>query len=211
MTTVKTFTFNPYQTNCYVCHSSGEAVIVDASCMDEAEEELLVEYIRERNLTVRHLLLTHAHFDHIFGCASLSERFNLTWSAHKGSLPWLKNAALQTGVFGAPRVRPFMPGIWLQEGDEVRFGTSTWSVLETPGHADGSISFADGANAFVLVGDVLFQHSIGRVDLPGGSLPVIMSTIFQKLLTMPDNTLIYSGHGPATTVGHERAFNPYLQ
>ena len=211
MTTVKCFTFNPYQTNCYVCHSGGEAVIVDASCIDESEESQLVQYIEERSLTVRHLLLTHFHFDHIFGCASISRRFSLPWAAHKGGLQWLKNVTLQTDVFGAPRVQPFLPEFWLYEGDEVCFGSSKWSVLETPGHAEGSISFADPASEFVLVGDVLFQHSIGRVDLPGGSLPTIMSTIFRKLLTLPDHTVVYSGHGPATTIGHERANNPYLQ
>ncbi len=123
----------------------------------------------------------------------------------------LKQAAVQAMLLGAPRVS--VPGTrpTLQDGDTIRFGTSTWQILHTPGHAPGSVCFVDAESGFVLVGDVLFMGSIGRTDLPKGSLPLLMRSIFDKLMPLPDDMVVYSGHGPATTIGQERRTNPFLQ
>ena len=207
---VKPFTFSDFATNCYVCHSDGEAVIVDASCSTDEETSELVNYINSNNLNVRHLLLTHAHIDHILGCNTLAKQFNLSWQAHRDTSIWLAGAPAQALLYGIRMVRPPKAGSWLDEGDIIKFGSAQWHILHTPGHAPGSICFVDDANGFVLVGDVLFNQSIGRTDLPGGNMGTLMASIFQKLFTLPNNTLVYSGHGPPTTIGAERSQNPFL-
>ena len=207
---VKSFTFSDFATNCYVCHSDGEAVIVDASCSTDEETSELVNYINSNNLNVRHLLLTHAHIDHILGCNTLAKQFNLSWQAHRDTSIWLAGAPAQALLYGIRMIRPPKAGNWLDEGDIIQFGSAQWHILHTPGHAPGSICFVDDANGFVLVGDVLFNQSIGRTDLPGGNMGTLMASIFQKLFTLPNNTLVYSGHGPPTTIGAERSQNPFL-
>ena len=211
MTKIQTFTFSPYYTNCYVCHSEGEAVIVDASCSELWEEQQLVDYITRNNLTVRHLLLTHAHIDHIFGCAALARRFGIAWTAHKDSMLLIRLAHEQSLMFNTQLEQPPSPEIWVDEGDTIKFGDAEWSVLHTPGHAPGSICFLDMASGFVMAGDVLFHQSIGRTDLPGGDMPTLMASIFQKLSVLPEHTKVYSGHGQATTIGYEKQHNPFLQ
>src|SRR5690606_8886638 len=118
----------------------------------------------------------------------------------------------QSVAFGMPLEAPPPPGRLLDEGDTVTFGEATWEVYHTPGHSPGSICFYDAAGGFVISGDVLFRDSIGRtMGLPQTSLPQLMASIFQKLLRLPDETTVYPGHGPATTIGRERAQNPFLQ
>ncbi|MYF64338.1 MAG: MBL fold metallo-hydrolase [Rhodothermaceae bacterium] len=209
-TYVKPFTFSDFATNCYVCHSDGEAVIVDASCSTEEETSEIVDYINSNNLSVRHLLLTHAHIDHILGCNTLAKQFGLSWQAHRDTSIWLTGAPAQALLYGIRMIQPPKVNNWLDEGDIVQFGTARWNVLHTPGHAPGSICFVDEANDFVIVGDVLFNQSVGRTDLPGGNMGTLMESIFQKLFMLPDNTLVYSGHGPPTTIGAERRHNPFL-
>ena len=208
--TVKTFTFSPFQTNCYVCHDAGEAVLVDPSCYVEAEQQAVVDYLEENDLTLRHLLLTHAHIDHIFGCAFFAEKYGMAWQMHRGAVPFIKRSQEQAVFFGTPLEPPPLPEQVLDEGDTISFGEAMWEVLYTPGHAPGSVCFYDAANGFVLSGDVLFMDSIGRTDLPGGSLPTLMASIFQKLIPLGDATTVYPGHGPATTIGRERQRNPFL-
>ncbi len=207
---VKSFTFSDFATNCYVCDSDGEAVIVDASCSTDEETSELVNYINSNNLNVRHLLLTHAHIDHILGCNTLAKQFNLSWQAHRDTSIWLAGAPAQALLYGIRMVRPPKAGSWLDEGDIIQFGNAQWHILHTPGHAPGSICFVDDVNGFVIVGDVLFNQSIGRTDLPGGNMGTLMASIFQKLFTLPNDTLVYSGHGPPTTIGAERSQNPFL-
>lgn len=209
---VESFTFNPFQTNCYVCHDAGEGVIIDPSCMTEAEQQAVLAYVDAHQLKIRHLLLTHGHIDHIFGCRVLADHFGEAWQMHPADKPFLTRSAEQVLAFGMPLEAPPSPGPLLDEGDTVTVGEATWEVLHTPGHSPGSICFYDAANGFVVSGDVLFQNSIGRtLGLPQTSLPQLMASIFQKLLLLPDDTIVYPGHGPATTIGRERAHNPFLQ
>ncbi len=209
---VHSFTFNPFQTNCYVCHDAGEGVIVDPSCMTEAEQQEVLAYVDQHDLTIRHLLLTHGHIDHIFGCKLLAEHFGLRWQMHADDKPFITRSMEQSVAFGMPLEAPPPPGRLLDEGDTVTFGEATWEVYHTPGHSPGSICFYDAAGGFVISGDVLFRDSIGRtMGLPQTSLPQLMASIFQKLLRLPDETTVYPGHGPATTIGRERAQNPFLQ
>ncbi|HET6569835.1 MAG TPA: MBL fold metallo-hydrolase [Rhodothermales bacterium] len=208
--TVKSFTFNPFQTNCYVCHDAGEAVLIDPSSHTESERTAVLDYVDQEELTVKHLLLTHAHIDHILDCAFYADHFGLGWQVHRADLPLLHRAEEQGKLFGIAVPPPPEPGGFLEEGDMVAFGDATWNVLHTPGHSPGSICLYDRSHHLVIAGDVLFQGSIGRTDLWMGSLPQLMQSIFQKLVPLGDDVNVYPGHGSATTIGRERKTNPFL-
>ena len=208
--TVRPFVVSPFAENCYVCHDAGEAVLIDPGTATSAERDAVQDYITRNGLTVRHLLLTHAHIDHILGCAHFARAFGMQWKLHEADLPLLDSAELQARMFGVELERPPAPDTSLEEGGTIRFGNATWEILHTPGHSPGSVSFYDRANGFVIGGDVLFQGSIGRTDLWGGSMPTLLNAIQAKLMPLPDDTVVYSGHGPETTIGAERKTNPFL-
>ncbi|MGI9174268.1 MAG: MBL fold metallo-hydrolase, partial [Rhodothermales bacterium] len=178
-------------TNSYVCHDAGEAVLIDASTHTQAEQETVVRYIEENNLTVRHLLLTHAHIDHIFGCAFFAERYAKGWQMHRADVPFIDRAEDQAVAFGIGLERPPQPQQFLEEGNLISFGRTELRVLHTPGHSPGSVCFYDEQEGAVLSGDVLFQGSIGRTDLPQGSMPQLMQSISEKLLPLGDETQVY--------------------
>ncbi|GMQ82265.1 MAG: MBL fold metallo-hydrolase [Rhodothermia bacterium] len=207
---LKSFTFNPFSTNCFLVESEGEAVIVDPACMTEAEISAVVDYVSENGLVIKNLLLTHGHIDHIFGCNALSDVYGLDWRIHVDDVPLLENAPLQAKMIGLPLETPNPPGAALADGDQVSFGTVNLDVVHTPGHSPGSVSFINQEEKYVIVGDVLFRGSIGRTDLWQGSLPVLMQSIFQKIVPLGNAFTVYSGHGPETTIGDEIETNPFL-
>ena len=210
MTHIECFTLSEYQANTYVCHSDKEAVIVDATASKKRERQYIIDYIESHGLTVRHLILTHGHLDHVFSCAFFSKKFGLEWHAHSRSLWFLRTVTVQAAFVGEA-VAPVPTNIIrIQEGDHISFGQTTWEVFHTPGHSPGSVSFYDRAGSYIIVGDVLFKNSIGRYDLPGSSRSELAKSIEQKLMTLPDETVVFAGHGPATTIGDERKMNPYL-
>ncbi len=208
--TIQTFTFNPFATNCYLCHDAGEAVLIDPSSVDAAEHNQVLAYIEAHNLTVKHLLLTHAHIDHIFGCAFMANHFGQSFHLHPDERPFIEHAQQQARMFGIALEQPPMPAHTLHAGDTFSIGSATWEVLHTPGHSPGSVTFYDAVNRFIISGDVLFQGSIGRTDLWQGSLPTLMASIYQQLVPLGDDVRVYAGHGPATTIGQERQTNPFL-
>lgn len=210
--TVQLFTFNPFMTNCFICHDAGEAVLIDPSCATEPERQQIVNYLETNDLSIRHLLLTHGHVDHIFGCAYFADRYDQSFQMHPADQFMLEQAEEQAEAFGVSIDPPPMPETTLEEGDTVSFGEVTLDVLHTPGHSPGSISFHDAASEQVISGDVLFQGSVGRVQgLPQTSLEQLLDSITEKLLPLGDATDVYPGHGPATTIGEERRNNPFLQ
>lgn len=209
--TVQSFTFNSFMTNCYVCHDGGEAVLIDPSCATSREQQQVVDYIEDNDLQIRHLLLTHGHIDHIFGCAFFSERYGQRFQMHAADQAFLQQAPQQAQAFGVRIDAPPVPDTFLEEGDTVAFGDVTLDILHTPGHSPGSICFVDAASDQAITGDVLFQDSIGRVQgLPQTSLPQLMESITETLLPLGDAMTIYPGHGPETTLGRERRQNPFL-
>lgn len=207
---IQAFTFNPFATNMYVAASGGEAVIVDAASHTPPEHAQVAAYVEAQGLTVKHLLLTHAHIDHIFGCTALTERFGLGWALHPGDRLILAHAPDQARYFGVRLDAVPRASIALQDGDTIHFGTCQWDVRHAPGHAPGHVVFHDAAHRVVFGGDVLFRGSIGRTDLPMGDLPTLMRSIETQLFTLPDDTRVLPGHGPETTIGHERLHNPFL-
>lgn len=209
---VETFTFSPFMTNCYLCHDQGEAVIVDASCSTESECQEVLSVIDELALEVRHLLLTHAHVDHILGCHFFEEHFDQRFQAHEAAIPFIEQAEEQAAAFGVQVDPPSVPTTLLEEGGSLSFGTVELSILHTPGHSPDSICFVDDQSKQALTGDVLFQNSIGRTQgLPQTSRAQLLRSISEKVLPLGDDVTIYPGHGPVTTVGRERQKNPYVQ
>lgn len=209
---IHSFVFNPVQENTYVIwDATGECAIIDAGCFNEREFEKLDGFIRTKNLKPVKLVNTHGHFDHIFGVEICREAYNLRWEANDGDNVWIEEVQERANIFGL-RVSPVaLPDYILNDGDEVHFGNSTFKVLSVPGHSPGSICFYNEKSQIVITGDVLFNGSIGRTDLHGGHYETLISGIKEKLLTLPNDVIVYPGHGPATTIGDEKALNPFLQ
>ncbi|MBT8400639.1 MAG: MBL fold metallo-hydrolase [Rhodothermia bacterium] len=207
---IKSFTFNPFQTNCYVLSDSAEAVIVDPSASSDAEMRVIREYIDTAGLTVKHVLLTHAHIDHIFGVADACSYFDVGYLMHRSDLLLMQGAAEQGRLFGVEIDQPGEPAGFLDEDSTIAVGGEQLTILHTPGHSPGSITFVADGGEVAVAGDVLFAGSIGRTDLWQGSLPVLMRSIFDKLVPLGEQTRVLPGHGPATTVGVELQSNPFL-
>lgn len=208
--TITSFTFNPFSTNCYLVESAGELVVIDPSNQAEAEHLRLIDAIEERDASLSRILLTHAHIDHIFGCARLCRHFNVGIEVHASETILLQRADAQAAMFGVDLESPPEPVSLVQPGENIEFGEVSWEVLHTPGHSPGSVSFVDRKEGVVFAGDVLFEGSIGRTDLWQGSLPTLMQSIFGQLIPLGDDFRVLPGHGPETTIGRERTSNPFL-
>ena len=214
--TVRSFVVSPFAENTYVVSEGGEAALIDPGTASRAERREVEAYLAAEGLRVRHLLLTHGHLDHVFGCAHFAVTLGGAaehggWQMHPADAPLLQNAVVQGEMFGV-RVDPPPPAAHaLADGDAVEVGATTLRVIHVPGHSPGSVAFYDEAGGLLIGGDVLFQGSIGRTDLWEGSLDTLLASIRDRVLTLPDDTAVYSGHGPATTVGAERRTNPFLR
>lgn len=213
MTTVASLTFNPFQENTYIVYDDTlECVIVDPGCWDKREKEELQRYIEERGLKPVRLLNTHCHIDHVFGNRFVADTWGLELEIHRGELPILESAPATAAYFGVPHYDPSPePGRFIEEGEELRFGNTVLKALFTPGHSPASISFFCEKERFLLAGDVLFWQSIGRTDLPGGDYDTLIASIETELLPLGDDVTVYPGHGPSTSIGYEREYNPFLK
>ncbi len=211
MLKVKTFTFNLYQENTYVISDeSGAGVVIDPGCYSQQEESMLADYIEEEGIKPAYLLNTHGHVDHMLGNDFVKKRYGLKFATHQGVVGELASVPAYAALMGLSPAPSPMPDLLLEEGDEVVFGNSKLEVIFSPGHSPGHISFFHRKSGQLFSGDVLFMGSIGRVDLPGGSYPVLMDSIVNKILPLGDEVLVYCGHGPTTTIGRERRMNPFI-
>ncbi|MBL7757725.1 MAG: MBL fold metallo-hydrolase [Chitinophagaceae bacterium] len=212
MLTVKTFTFNPVQENTYLLYNDqGDCCIIDPGCYFDEEKNMLRQAIENAGLRPVLLLNTHCHLDHVFGNQFVADTWGLQPHIHEKERPVLDRAAEAGLRWQLPFVNYTGPVHLLQAGDPVKLGGDSMTVLFTPGHSPGSISFHNAAQHFVIGGDVLFQGSIGRTDLPGGDYDTLIDSIKTQFLPLPDDTIVYAGHGPATSIGRERRNNPFLQ
>lgn len=213
MTNVVRLTFNPFQENTYVVYDdTSEAVIIDPGCWDEAERTELRRTIDRLQLHPVRLLNTHCHLDHIYGNRFVADTYGLPLEIHERELRVLQLAAQSAMLFGAPPPDPSPePQLTLHPGSTLTFGRTSLEVLFTPGHSPGSISFYCRESTFLIAGDVLFQGSIGRTDLPGGDYDTLIGSILSQFMPLPDETAVYPGHGPQTTIGAERRTNPFLK
>ncbi|MBP6334016.1 MAG: MBL fold metallo-hydrolase [Bacteroidia bacterium] len=212
MINIQSFTFNAFEENTYILFDeSSEAIIIDPGCYDEDEKQTLSKFIEMNKLKPVKLINTHAHLDHILGNNYVAGRYGLGLEMHKADVDLLLSAPVYGQIWGIQAEPSPAPSHLLEEGDQVKFGNSVLDVLFTPGHSKGSISFFSPIDRFAIVGDVLFNQSIGRTDLPGGDFDELLKSIREKLFTLGDDVKIYCGHGPATTIGNEKKNNPFLQ
>mgnify|MGYP000110483992 CR=1 FL=1 len=211
MIQISSFAFNPFQENTYVLHDeTKECIIIDPGCYTPLEQAELSTFIESNELKPVRLILTHCHIDHILGCKYISERYNLVSETNKIEIPVFENAERAAALFGIRLEKPSPPGKFIDENDEITFGKSSLKILFTPGHSPGSLCFYNKDQKFVIGGDVLFHGSIGRTDLPGGNFDTLISSIREKLLPLGDDVTVYPGHGSETTIGFEKANNPFL-
>ena len=211
MLQISSFTFNPFQENTYIIHNEeNECWIVDPGMYDQSEKNFLADYIKRKNWTPRFIINTHCHLDHIFGAKYLIDEFNIGFKINKLELEILNNAKNSAALFGLNFNDIPTPTELIDQNSELNLGNNRINVFHTPGHSPGSISFYSKDSNWVLSGDTLFQNSIGRTDLPGGHHETLLKSIKEKLFSLPEETIVYSGHGPKTTIGHEKNNNPFF-
>jgi hydroxyacylglutathione hydrolase len=204
---IQTFVVGPLQSNSYlvVDERSRQAAVIDPGM----ESEAVLEAVRRGGLRVESVIITHGHFDHVFSCATFTAETGAPVIMHPNDVPLLLEMPETARFFGFKAPTAPKPDRLVREGDVITVGELSLRVLETPGHTPGGISLSLGDAVFV--GDTLFAGSVGRTDLHGGSLDTLLQSIRTRLLTLPDSTVVYPGHGPATSIGVERRDNPFLQ
>ncbi len=214
MLNIKCFVVNMVEENCYVVSDeTKQAIIIDDGACIRGEHEAIDDYISRNDLTLTHSLNTHAHFDHTMGNAHIYKVYGLKPEISTGDAELYTNLSLQVQSILGRRLKvetaPLAPT--LNEDDIISFGTHKLRVIETPGHTPGGICFYCREEAVLFSGDNLFEQSIGRTDFPGGNALDLISSLQNKVMTLPDNTVVYPGHGGSTTIEQERRYNPYLK
>ena len=206
---IKSFEFNAFQENTFVVSDTERnAIVIDPGCYSREEEQELAAYIKHEQLNIVALLNTHAHIDHVLGNAFIKENYGVAYYLHQADIPTLNAVQQYASLYGFEgyRLSP-EPDFLMEDQSELVFGTMRIKVLHTPGHCPGHVVFYFESEGIVINGDVLFNGSFGRTDLPGGNLETLKTSIFKTMFTMPDNTLVYCGHGPSTTIKNERLSN----
>lgn len=211
MISIKKFTVNPFQENSYVIYNeSRDSIIIDPGFYEHHERDELMQFILKEKLNPVQLLNTHAHLDHIFGNKFVSDAFGITPFMHELEVETHEKAATIGLMYNLPFDSFIGKPKTLDESGFINLGEDRFSIHFLPGHSAGSIAFYCEKQHFILSGDVLFNGSIGRTDLPGGNYNTLMHSIKEKLFLLPDETIVFSGHGPETTIGEEKKSNPFL-
>lgn len=211
MLKIKSFTFNPFQENTFIIYDdSRKAAIVDPGCFEMAEKKELLDFITENELKPELLLNTHCHIDHVLGNAWVKRTFGIPLLIHKNETSVLKSVEVYAPNYGFHGFEVSEPDGFLQEGEEIKIGTESLKILFVPGHAPGHVVFYHKASSQCICGDTLFRGSIGRTDLPGGNHELLLSKIKTVLFTLPEETVLYPGHGPETTIAFEKINNPFV-
>lgn len=212
MIQVKSFVFNEFQENTYVIWDQSLAcAIIDPGCSNLEERNQLRDFISINQLKPSLLLNTHCHIDHILGNEFVSNTYQLPLHLHQGELFTYKDTDRWAAMFGLPKFTVPEKLVFLLAGEVIGFGSSQLEILSTPGHSIASLSFYHAPSHQLFAGDVIFRESIGRTDLPGGNFDVLAKSIREQIYTLPNQTIVYSGHGPTTTVGHEKTHNSFVK
>ncbi len=210
MLQIKKFTFNAFQENTYVVFDeTNEGVIIDPGCYSKEETQQLDAYIESSGISVKWILNTHCHIDHVLGNYYTKEKYRVPLLIHQNDLPVLQAVKSYASNYCFPLYQEALPDSFITEGGHIIFGNTTLDIIYLPGHAPGHVGFYNAANKVILSGDVLFYGSIGRTDLPGGNFDTLINSIHQKLFVLPDDVIVHAGHGQATTVGKEKTSNPF--
>jgi len=212
MLTVKAFSFNPVQENTYILYNEKkQCCIIDPGCYFPEEEDKLRSFIDKNALTPVLLLNTHCHLDHVFGNKFIHETWGLSLHIHEREKQVLDLAPATGELWQMPFQNYQGKLIFIVQDSTINIGDDELEIRFTPGHSPGHLCFYDEAGGFAISGDVLFNGSIGRTDLPGGDFDTLINSIQTQLFSMPDDTKIYSGHGPLTTIGFEKMNNPFVK
>jgi glyoxylase-like metal-dependent hydrolase (beta-lactamase superfamily II) len=208
---IQKFTFNPFQENSYIVYNEDKkAIIIDPGMYEPNEFKLFFKFIEQHELEPMMLLNTHTHLDHVFGNAKVLNQFQIPFGFHELDKVVFESANAVGLMYGIPFDQSPEPTFYIRENETIQLGKDSFKILLTPGHSPGSVCFYNQTQNVLISGDVLFQQSIGRTDLPGGNYETLMNSIHTELMALPNETIVYSGHGPETTIGSERMNNPFL-
>jgi hydroxyacylglutathione hydrolase len=212
MLKVAAFTFNPFQENTYIIsNDKNECWIIDPGMYGTDEERKLVDYIEKNQLKPQQIINTHAHIDHILGIDAIKQKFNIPFGMQQQQTRVLSKATGSAMLFGIKMGAAPVADFHISENEKLKLGDDDIEVRFAPGHSPGSIVFYYPEGNWVIGGDVLFNGSIGRTDLPGGNHETLLNSITTQLYTLPDETIVYSGHGPQTTIAQEKRSNPFVR
>lgn len=211
MLKVKTFVFNAFQVNTYIVYAENrDCIIIDPACSNPNEVSKLLNFIETESLHPIMVVNTHAHVDHILGNAAITDKLAIKLAAHPASHYFYFNALSFAAELGLKLDKVVFPDLELQDKDTIKLGNFDITILYTPGHADGSICLYSTDSQFIISGDLIFYASIGRTDFPTGNFETLSKSIKEKIYTLPEDTIIYPGHGPTTSVGFEKYNNPFV-
>jgi len=212
MVKLKVFTFNLFAENTIVLwdDETKESAVIDPGTSTSDEEKILVDFISSEDLKIKYLINTHCHIDHILGCKFVKDKYNPVYFAPEKDIPLLEHAHQQAQMFDIVMEEPPKPDQLIDEASNISLGNSKLKFLFTPGHTPGEVCIYLEKEKICITGDVLFNESIGRTDLWGGDYNTLIDSIEKKLLTLPDDIVIYPGHGDSSTIGYEKQNNPFL-
>ncbi len=211
MAVVRSFTFNPFAENTIVVYDeSKECVVFDPGCSTDLEQVELTDFIQYENLKPVRLINTHGHLDHMMGNKFIADKYGIGLEIHKDEVPVLASAPRVGAAYGVPVEASPSPKRFIEDNEVIQFGQTTMKAILAPGHSPASLCFLIESDQILIGGDVLFHMSIGRTDLPGGNYETLMKSIFERLLVLDDEVMVYPGHGEPTTIGHERNHNPFI-
>lgn len=212
MLQIQSFTFNVLAENTYVIYDeTRQCAIIDPGCYESHEKAKLSQFIHEQGLQVTHLINTHAHIDHVLGNRYIMTTYGVPLALHPADVPLLQAAVEYAPQYGFSAYEPAETTVMLIPGESIQLGHASLQILHVPGHSPGHVALYSPQDQVCIAGDVLFQGSIGRTDLPGGDHATLLQSIQEQLMPLGDEVLIYPGHGPTTTIGIEKRSNPFLQ
>ncbi len=212
MVHIQSFTFNAFSENTYLLYDdTKECVIIDPGCYELSEQEELKNFVQSNGLKVVQLINTHCHVDHVLGNAFVKDTFGVKLFIHKEDEATLRSVQAYGPSYGFVGYTPAEADGFLEEGQKITFGDTELDILFVPGHAPGHVAFYHKDQGFLIGGDVLFRQSIGRTDLPGGDMDTLVKSIREQCYTLPDETVVYPGHGPETTIGFEKENNMFVR
>jgi glyoxylase-like metal-dependent hydrolase (beta-lactamase superfamily II) len=210
MLNIHSFVFGPFQENTYILSDdTGEGIVVDPGCYQPHEQKLLTQFTEEHNIRITLIVNTHCHIDHVLGNDFAKHHFGVPLAIPKGEEEVFRSVKVFAELYGFPEYREAEVDQYIDESDNIEFGNTTLKILLVPGHSPGHLAFYHPESKICLGGDVLFEGSIGRTDLPGGDHKTLIYSIHKKMFSLPDEVVVYSGHGQATSIGQEKKSNPF--